>query len=195
MFNVDTSIRRALRCHLLLHFQHHHCYLLCAHSARRSVYGEHFADDERVKRVLDCLDANGDGEVSISEWIMFNKKYPLLLFPAYQMQGLLREKVIGKWWWDIMQDRRNDNFKNANIFDILEKIEEENIKFGDQPVKEEINDIHNSPLKGLPSESKPADYDPADPDKREREEDERLAQERAQKMEDDRGESVRVTIW
>ena len=69
----------------------------------KSVYGEHFADDERVKRVLDCLDANGDGEVSISEWIMFNKKYPLLLFPAYQMQGILREKVIGKWWWDIMQ--------------------------------------------------------------------------------------------
>ena len=88
----------------------------------KSVYGEHFADEERVKRVLDCLDANGDGEVSISEWIMFNKKYPLLLFPAYQMQALLREKVIGKWWWDIMQMKRNDNFKNANIFDILEKV-------------------------------------------------------------------------
>ena len=77
--------------------------------------------------------------------------------------------------------KRNDNFKNANIFDILEKIEEENIRFGDKPVKEEVNDIHSSPLKNLPSENKPADYDPADPDKREREEDERMAQERAQR--------------
>ncbi|GMI17626.1 hypothetical protein TrLO_g4447 [Triparma laevis f. longispina] len=152
----------------------------------KSVYGEHFADDERVKRVLDCLDANGDGEVSISEWIMFNKKYPLLLFPAYQMQGKLREKVIGKWWWDIMQQNRADNFKNANIYDILEKIEEENIKFGDVPVKEEVNDISSSPLKGLPSEQRPADYDAADPEAREREEDEEAARAKSQAAEDAR---------
>jgi len=80
-----------------------------------SVYGAHFADDERVKRVLDCLDANGDGEVSLSEWILFNKKYPMLLFPAYQLQEKLREKVIGKWWWDVMQFNRNEHFKNANV--------------------------------------------------------------------------------
>lgn len=30
----------------------------------KAVYGEKFADDERVRRVLECLDANGDGEVS-----------------------------------------------------------------------------------------------------------------------------------
>ncbi|GMH62491.1 hypothetical protein TrRE_jg6128 [Triparma retinervis] len=152
----------------------------------KAVYGEKFADDERVKRVLDCLDANGDGEISISEWILFNKKYPLLLFPAYQMQAVLREKVIGKWWWDIMQDKRASSFKNANIYDILEKIEEENIKFGDVPVKEEVNDIHSSPLKGLPTAQRPADYDPADPDKREREAEESAAADRAQQMEDDR---------
>lgn len=53
-------------------------------------------------------------------------------------------------------------------------------------MKEEVNDIHSSPLKNLPSESKPADFDPADPDKREREEEERMAQERAQRLEDER---------
>jgi len=54
---------------------------------------------------------------------------------------MLREKVIGKWWWDIMQEKRSSNFKNANIYDILEKIEEENIKFGDVAVKEEVGSI------------------------------------------------------
>ncbi len=152
----------------------------------KSVYGEHFADDERVKRVLDQLDANGDGEISISEWILFNKKYPLLLFPAYQMQGKLREKVIGKWWWDTIQDQRNVNFHNSNIFDILERIEEENIKFGDEPIKEEINDINSSPLKGLPTESRPADYDPSDPDKFEREKKEEEERIKAQRLEDER---------
>jgi hypothetical protein len=31
----------------------------------------------------------------------FVRRYPLLLFPAYQLQEKLREKVIGKWWWDV----------------------------------------------------------------------------------------------
>ena len=39
-----------------------------------SVYGEAYADDDRVKRVLGQLDENGDGEISLVEWILFNKR-------------------------------------------------------------------------------------------------------------------------
>jgi len=119
-----------------------------------AVYGEKFADDVRVKKVLDLLDANGDGQVSMAEWVLFNKQYPLLLFPAYQLQGILREKVIGKWWWDIMQEQREEHFRNSNIYDILEQMEEDNIKYGDESAPEEINDINNSAIRSLPTQSR-----------------------------------------
>jgi hypothetical protein len=82
-----------------------------------------------------------------------------------------------------MQSNRNEAFKNANIFDILEKIEEEQIKYGREPVKEEVNDIHSSPLKNLPSEQHSAGYDPNDPDREEREAKE--AKEQEQRLRDD----------
>lgn len=50
----------------------------------------------------------------------------------------------------------------------MEKIEEEQVKFGREPVKEEVNDIHSSHLKNLPSEQHGSNYDPADPNAEER---------------------------
>jgi hypothetical protein len=85
------------------------------------------------------------------------------------MQEKLREKIVGKWWWDMVQHNREEHFRTANIFDILEKIEEDQVKFNRQPAKEEVNDYQNSTLKGLPSEQHGSTFDPNDPDKQERE--------------------------
>ena len=75
------------------------------------MYGDSVNNNERVKRVLDQLDGNGDGNVSREEWLLFNKSQPLLLFPAYQMQEALRSKIIGTGWWQAMQEKRTAQFR------------------------------------------------------------------------------------
>jgi len=84
-----------------------------------------------------------------------------------------------------MQFRRTHVFKKQNIFDILEKIEEDQIKYG-APVKEEVNDIYSSSLKNLPTKQLGGSYDPNDPDKAERQEKEDEAGKKMVKLNQER---------
>ena len=41
------------------------------------------------------LPFSGDGEIDLKEFQEFNRKYPMLLFPAFYVQNILRCKVLG----------------------------------------------------------------------------------------------------
>eukprot|EP00639_Heterosigma_akashiwo_P029979 CAMPEP_0194665440 /NCGR_PEP_ID=MMETSP0295-20121207/2101_1 /TAXON_ID=39354 /ORGANISM="Heterosigma akashiwo, Strain CCMP2393" /LENGTH=262 /DNA_ID=CAMNT_0039547459 /DNA_START=151 /DNA_END=935 /DNA_ORIENTATION=+ len=88
-----------------------------------AVYGDRVKDNARVERVLNSLDADGDGEITIQEFILYNKQYPLLLWPAYSIQNHLRLKVLGEKFWKDMERYRQDEHRQMNVFEILEVVD------------------------------------------------------------------------
>lgn len=63
------------------------------------VYGSGFKTNHRIQRILDVVDANGDGQISWREFQDFNRRYPMILFPAFTMQQDLRRRVFGESYW------------------------------------------------------------------------------------------------
>ena len=55
--------------------------------------------DATVERVLLKIDGNSDGAISRAEFHEQSRRFPVLLFPAFQTQGALRSKVMGHAWW------------------------------------------------------------------------------------------------
>mmetsp|Transcript_6181 Transcript_6181/g.8445 ORF Transcript_6181/g.8445 Transcript_6181/m.8445 type:complete len:354 (-) Transcript_6181:37-1098(-) len=91
----------------------------------QSVYGDKMGDNKRIERILDSLDSDGSGEITIQEFLLYNKQYPLLLYPAYSIQNHLRHKVIGERFWKRMEIRRETEFRRQNIFEIIEAVDKE----------------------------------------------------------------------
>lgn len=87
-----------------------------------SVYGDGFNTNERVKRSMALLDGDEDGVISRTEFLAFNQRQPLLLFPAYQMQETLRRTIVGVQWWQGLTEDRDRKFRQQNIFEILEDL-------------------------------------------------------------------------
>jgi Ca2+-binding EF-hand superfamily protein len=89
----------------------------------REVYGDAWDSNIRVQRVVDIIDVNGDGVISFDEFQEFNRKYPCMLFPAFQMQQHLRKGIYGERWWNVLtQERLHKNFRSENIYELLDKM-------------------------------------------------------------------------
>lgn len=89
------------------------------------VYGDMMANNVRVTRILDVIDADGDGVISFSEFLDFNRRYPALLFPAYAMQNELRRRCFGESFWRKELGRRIEatGGRVPDIFDMLDGID------------------------------------------------------------------------
>lgn len=91
----------------------------------KDVYGEKDLP-ERTQRTIQILAPKGENNlVTRAQFANFNQKQPLLLFPAYQMQETLIQKIMGKNWWGKMSQERERNFKSRSVFDILHGIDPE----------------------------------------------------------------------
>ena len=83
----------------------------------------------RVRRIVERLDTDGDGQVSFTEFQDFNKQYPALLFPAFEMQQSLRTRIKGQTYWEKMtRERFRKHGRSANVFEILSKMTEDSFK-------------------------------------------------------------------
>jgi hypothetical protein len=91
-----------------------------------TVYGRKIDQHEKVGKVLEKLDKNSDGKVTIDEFILFAKHYPLILYPAFTIQETLRSKIEGENYWISKMQDRTKKWKDATVFDILEIIANNN---------------------------------------------------------------------
>jgi len=88
------------------------------------VYGKRaFEENVRVQKLLETLDVDGDGTVSLEEFSKFNRQFPLLLYPAFQLQNTLRIKLFGEKYWKKEEDRRRTALRGRNIYEILHEID------------------------------------------------------------------------
>lgn len=53
----------------------------------------------QIKKVLQEMDRGGDGMVSKKEFVDHVRKFPALLFPAFELQDQLRKAVCGEDFW------------------------------------------------------------------------------------------------
>ena len=59
-----------------------------------------------LKKSLDNIDADGDGEVSLEEMYGYNKEFPQLLKPAFDLRDNLMLQIYGRAFWkDLMNSR------------------------------------------------------------------------------------------
>ena len=56
-----------------------------------------------LKKTLENIDADGDGEVSLEEMYGYNKEFPELLLPAFDLRDKLMEQMYGKSFWKEME--------------------------------------------------------------------------------------------
>ena len=52
-----------------------------------------------LKKTLDNIDADGDGEVSLDEMVSYNVAYPELLQPAFDLRNKLQKGIYGTSFW------------------------------------------------------------------------------------------------
>jgi Ca2+-binding EF-hand superfamily protein len=84
------------------------------------VYGG-VGSNERVQKVLDKMQpANGDS-ITSTEFVNYSRQYPLLLYPAFAMQNVLRRHIFGEGYWNAVSADRAKNMADKTIFDILEE--------------------------------------------------------------------------
>ena len=84
------------------------------------VYGIGFNDNVRLKRVMEVLDLDGDGEVNADEFVLMCKQYPMLLWPAHAQQQMLRKRIIGdRFWWHVSKKRKAAFPGMTDIYEIL----------------------------------------------------------------------------
>eukprot|EP01041_Mallomonas_annulata_P001246 gene1246-2417_t len=56
--------------------------------------------NKHVQKIIQDIDCSGDGRISKQEFISSVKKFPALLFPAFEMQNILRANVLGDDFWE-----------------------------------------------------------------------------------------------
>ena len=56
---------------------------------------------QRSAKVLKLMDSDKDGQISFSEFVRYNRKFPSILFPAFNMQQKMRFKVLGLPFWQV----------------------------------------------------------------------------------------------
>jgi hypothetical protein len=63
------------------------------HRLMQEVYGDGYKFNYRLSRLIRELDQNGDGKISFVEFKDMSDRFPILMFPAFRMQHVLRQNV------------------------------------------------------------------------------------------------------
>jgi hypothetical protein len=57
------------------------------------------------KNALEQFDVNEDGLIDYSEFVELDRRYPLVLFPAFRLQDMMQRKTLGeRVWLQVMQN-------------------------------------------------------------------------------------------
>lgn len=50
-------------------------------------------------RALEEFDSNDDGMIDFDEFRELNRRYPMVLFPAFRLQDRMQKQTLGEWRW------------------------------------------------------------------------------------------------
>jgi len=59
-----------------------------------------------IRRILERIFIELGEEITVTEFREFVRKYPALLFPAFQLQDMLQQKIMGADFWKVFSSRR-----------------------------------------------------------------------------------------
>ena len=91
-----------------------------AYSQVTDVYGgDQSKSAARVNRIIDAMDKDKDGTISVAEFLRRIQQYPLLLYPAYSVQDHIRKKIMGTQWWKEKEKIRREKLNMVNVYDLL----------------------------------------------------------------------------
>jgi Ca2+-binding EF-hand superfamily protein len=86
------------------------------------VYGStDLNSNDRLGKILEKMESSSQNRVSLNEFVNYSKQYPLLLYPAFMMQSVLRRGIFGEAYWDAVAAERAKKELEKPIFDILKK--------------------------------------------------------------------------
>lgn len=86
----------------------------------RQMFGDAFTQNPKVMCIF--AEAGFGDKVSYDHFADVARKYPYLLFPAFQMQSAIRRAVLGEAFWEAhFEERaRRGNAATYSVFDVLE---------------------------------------------------------------------------
>lgn len=91
------------------------------------VYGSSSIDsNERLIKILEKLENTELNRITLDQFVLYSKQYPLLLYPAFMMQSVLRRGIFGEAYWDGIAAERARKELDKPIFDILKNYAKEN---------------------------------------------------------------------
>ena len=97
-----------------------------------------------LKKTLDNIDADGDGEVSLEEMFGYNKEFPELLKPAFVLRDKLMSQMYGKGFWREMMKTRNNTYGPRETL--------EAILLSERKKKKEVEEKKAAELKAIEDE-------------------------------------------
>ena len=84
------------------------------------IYGKPL--DNQITKILENIDKDGSGTISLNEFGASNKKHPILLFPAFHVQEIMRHRVFGVKFWEKHVATRSGDDKE--LMDKLKEMEQ-----------------------------------------------------------------------
>jgi hypothetical protein len=70
---------------------------ICLISPVRCVNNASPSFPNNFKNALEQFDVNEDGLIDYSEFVELDRRYPLVLFPAFRLQDMMQRKTLGKY--------------------------------------------------------------------------------------------------
>lgn len=71
------------------------------------------------RKALEEFDVNEDGLIDYSEFLEIDRRYPLILFPAFRLQDMMQRNTLGENTWlkvieQYQESRRIEEYKNSH---------------------------------------------------------------------------------
>ncbi|ETW02772.1 hypothetical protein, variant 1 [Aphanomyces invadans] len=77
---------------------------------------------EHIMNKLSAIAASSDGCIPIEKFVLFAHDHPLMMFPAFQIQHDMVEKILGEKFWTKIADQRERNQRTDGKFKCIEDI-------------------------------------------------------------------------
>ena len=72
----------------------------------KDIYGKNYENNNYAKKIKERIYIELGDEITVTEFREFVRKYPALLFPAFQLQDTLQQKIMGPEFWKYFSERR-----------------------------------------------------------------------------------------